>query len=407
MRIERKDYLNKLIALSGKQIIKVITGVRRCGKSTLLEIFQEYLQQHGIESDQIIAVNFEDLDNYELRDPMKLHAYVKNLIYGNKQYWVFFDEIQHCTDFPRVVDSLALKKNIDLYITGSNAWMLSTEIATMLSGRYVEIKMLPLSLREFACGIDFTGNLSSLYRAYIEISSFPHALSYKNQPSELRIYLDALYSSIVIKDISMRNNISDQMLLKSIIGFIYDNVGNLVSTKKIADTLNANGRKVDVKTIEKYLHWLTESLLVYQVKRYNIRGRQFLKTLDKYYSVDMGMRSVVVGRHGMDVGHVLENIIYLELLRRDAEVYVGKIDDAEIDFVARVQDSLVYIQVAATVRDVATLERELAPFRRLSDHYPKYLFSLDDDLEADYDGIRRIYALDWLMGRTEPFMPRG
>ena len=197
------------------------------------------------------------------------------------------------------------------------------------------------------------------------------------------------------------------MLLKSIIGFIFDNVGNLVSTKKIADTLNANCRKVDVKTIEKYLHWLTESLLVYQVKRYNIRGRQFLKTLDKYYSVDMGMRSVVVSRHGMDVGHVLENIIYLELLRRDAEVYVGKIDDAEIDFVARVQDSLVYIQVAATVRDVATLERELAPFRRLSDHYPKYLFSLDDDLEADYDGIRRIYALDWLMGRTEPFMPRG
>lgn len=400
-RIERSEYLNKLISWKDKQLIKVVTGVRRCGKSTIMEIFQDYLRTHGVAENQIVSVNLEDFDFYVLRDPKKLHDYIKERLIPDKMTYVFLDEVQHCNEFPRVVDSLYIKKNVDLYITGSNAHMLSSEIATLISGRYVEISMLPLSFREYVESTGGTKELQSQYRRYLETSSFPYALELANQPKELRAYLEGIYNTIVVKDISLRNRIPDAMMLESITSFVFDSIGSPLSTKKIADTMTSAGRKIDVKTVEKYLKALMSSFVIYQAKRYNIKGKQYLKTLEKYYVVDIGMRTMLLGSRAMDVGHVLENVIYLELLRRGYEVYVGKVDDLEVDFVAMDQKRTIYYQVAASVRDENTLRRELTPLQKIPDHYQKVILTLDEDPEADYDGIRRINALDWLVGLTD------
>lgn len=395
--IERKEYLDKLIAFKDKSIIKVITGVRRCGKSVLLELFQEYLINQGTAEEQIIAINLEDFDFYELRDPAKLHSYIKERLNKDRMTYIFIDEVQQCEDFPRVVDSLYLKKNVDIYLTGSNANLLSSEIATLLSGRYVEIMMLPLSFKEYVSSTGDTKDLSTKYLEYIENSSFPYTLDLKGQPKEIVNYLEGLYNTIVVKDISQRKKFTDTMMLESISRFVFDNIGNPMSTKKIADTMTSFGRKIDVKTVEKYVKALTESFILYQAKRYNIKGKQYLKTLEKYYVVDIGLRYMLLGSRSTDVGHILENIIYLELIRRGYDVYVGKIDDLEVDFVAVDQKKTVYYQVAATVRDENTLKRELTPLQKINDHYQKFILTLDNDPEADYDGIRRINALNWLM----------
>lgn len=400
-KVERAEYLQKLLAFRDKQIIKVITGVRRCGKSTLMEMFQEQLKSTGVQDDQIIAINFEDFDYYELRSPAKLHAYVKNRLLPDRTAYVFLDEIQHVKDFPAVVDSLYIRPNIDLYLTGSNAYMLSSEIATMLTGRYVEIQMLPLSFREYVLSTGSTAELSRKYSAYLQNSSFPYALQLNEQPKEIRDYLSGVYDSIVLKDIVFRKKIADPMMLDSIVRFMFDNIGNPLSTKKIADTMTSDGRKIDVKTVERYLSALMESFVLYQAGRYNVKGKQYLKTLEKYYVVDIGMRYMLLGSRGFDVGHILENVIYLELLRRGYEVYVGKVGELEIDFVAMDTNRITYYQVAATVRDEKTLSRELMPLQKVKDHYPKLILTLDDDPEADYDGIRRINALDWLMGTIQ------
>lgn len=400
-RIERKKYLDKLIALKDKQIIKVITGIRRCGKSTLMEIYQDYLKSQGMSAEQIVSINLEDYDFYELRDPKVLHAYIKERLVQDKMTYVFLDEIQHCEEFPRVVDSLFIRKNVDLYITGSNAYMLSSEIATLISGRYVEIKMLPLSFREYVESTGDTKELARKYTAYLENSSFPYALELAGHPKEIKDYLDGIYNTIIVKDIAKRNKITDTMMLESVTRFVFDNIGSPLSTKKIADTMTSEGRKIDVKTVEKYLKALMESFIVYQAKRYNVKGKQYLKTLEKYYVVDIGLRYLLLGSRSTDVGHILENVVYLELLRRDNDVYVGKIDEAEVDFVAMKPNKTVYYQVAASVRDEKTLQRELAPLQKINDHYPKMILTLDEDPEADYNGIRRINVLDWLIGAIQ------
>lgn len=400
-RIERKKYLDKLIALKDKQIIKVITGIRRCGKSTLMEIYQDYLKSQGVSAEQIVSINLEDYDFYELRDPKVLHAYIKERLVQDKMTYVFLDEIQHCEEFPRVVDSLFIRKNVDLYITGSNAYMLSSEIATLISGRYVEIKMLPLSFREYVESTGDTKELARKYTAYLENSSFPYALELTGQPKEIKDYLDGIYNTIIVKDIAKRNKITDTMMLESVTRFVFDNIGSPLSTKKIADTMTSEGRKIDVKTVEKYLKALMESFIVYQAKRYNVKGKQYLKTLEKYYVVDIGLRYLLLGSRSTDVGHILENVVYLELLRRDNDVYVGKIDEAEVDFVAMKPNKTVYYQVAASVRDEKTLQRELAPLQKINDHYPKMILTLDEDPEADYNGIRRVNVLDWLIGAIQ------
>ena len=400
-RIERKEYLDKLIALKDKNIIKVITGVRRCGKSTLMEIFQDFLKSQGIEEERIIAINLEDYDFFELRQPAKLHSYIKERLSKDKMTYVFIDEIQHCDNFPDVVDSLYIKKNVDLYLTGSNAYMLSSEIATLISGRYIEIPMLPLSFKEYVSSTGGENDLSRKYLSYIENSSFPYALELEGQTKEIKDYLEGIYNTIVVKDISNRKKVQDIMMLESVARFVFDNIGNPLSTKKIADTMTSDGRKIDVKTVEKYLAGLLESFILYRAKRYNIKGKQYLKTLEKYYVVDIGLRYMLLGTRGTDVGHILENVIYLELLRRGYEVYVGKVDDLEVDFVAMEQKRTIYFQVAASVRDEATLKRELNPLQKISDHYQKFILTLDEDPEADYEGIRRVNALDWLMGKIQ------
>ena len=398
MLIERKEYLEKLIALKDKKIIKIITGVRRCGKSTLMEMFKEYLLENGVNNKNIISLNFEDYDLYELRNPHKLYNYIKEKLDNEKQTYIFFDEIQHVEDFPRIIDSLFLKKNVDLYITGSNAYMLSSEIATLISGRYIEISMLPLSFKEYVISTGDKRDLSRKYLDYIENSSFPYTLELRSHAREIKDYLNGIYNTVVVKDIAFRKKISDISMLESVTRFMFDNIGNSISIKKIADTMTSNGRKIDVKTIEKFVLGLTESFIFYRADRYNIKGKQYLKTLEKYYAVDIGMRYMLLGSKSTDIGHILENVVYLELLRRGYEVYVGKVNDTEIDFVAMNEKGITYIQVAATVRDENTLARELKSLKSIKDHYPKLILTLDEDPEADYDGIRRLNALDWLLG---------
>lgn len=397
MNIIREEYLKKLIALKDKHIIKIVTGIRRCGKSTLFEIFQDYLINNGVSNNQIISINFEDYDYEELTDPHKLYKYIKDKIISNKKMYVFLDEIQNVNDFHKVVDSLFIKKNIDLYLTGSNAYMLSSEIATLISGRYVEIKMLPLSFKEYVQSTGDTNNLNKKYRDYIEFSSFPYVLELKNQYKETNVYLEGLLNTIILKDIVQRNKIADILMLKSVLRFLFDNIGNQLSNKKIADTLTSNGRKIDSKTVEKYINSLMESYVIYQANRYNIKGKEYLKTLEKYYVVDIGLRYALLGRKSTDVGRMLENIVYLELIRRGFDVYVGKVNDLEVDFVAMDGKKTIYYQVSATVRDENTLKRELASLEKISDHYQKIILTLDEDPEADYNGIRRINVLEWLI----------
>lgn len=396
-RIERQTYLSKLIAFKDKNLIKVITGIRRCGKSTIMEIYCDWLLQHGVLQEQIVYLNFEDYDYYELRDPKNLYAYIKPLIQTDRMTYIFFDEIQHVKDFPDIINSLNLKSTVDLYITGSNAYMLSSEIATYLSGRYVEIAMLPLSFREYVDGIGGTANLSQAYMEYISKSSFPYTLDLDSS-SEISDYLNGVYNTIVVKDIMARKKLPDVMMLESVIRFVADNIGNILSTKRIADIMTADGRKIDQKTVERYLSALCETFFVYEAKRFNIKGKQLLKTLGKYYLVDIGLRRMLLGSRSFDAGRILENIVYLELLHRQKKVYIGKMDALEVDFVAMDEDGIVYYQVAATVRDEATLNRELASLQQINDQYPKYILTLDDDPTADYDGIKRINALQWLVG---------
>ena len=395
--IDRKEYLDRLIGFKDKHIIKVITGIRRCGKSTLLEIYQEYLLKNGILPEQIIAINFEDYNNRALKDLTALHDFISERLVSGKKTYVFLDEIQNVTDFPVVVDSLYINKNVDLYITGSNAYMLSGEIATLLSGRYVEIEMLPLSFHEYVLSTGNSNELARKYIEYLENSSFPYTTELDGNQRKIYDYLSGIYDTVVLKDVVGRYKMSDTMILESIIRLIFDNIGNRLSTKKISDTLNSNGRKIDVKTVEKYLTALIDTFIIYQAKRYDVKGKQYLKTLEKYYVVDIGMRGMLLGNRNFDAGHILENVVYLELLRRGYKVFVGKVDAFEVDFVAINQKGITYFQVAATVRDKDTLARELRPLQKITDSYPKYILSLDDDPEADYDGICRINALNWLM----------
>ena len=296
MRITRTEYLNKLIAFKDKQLIKVVTGIRRCGKSVLMEMYQDWLLQNGVEQDQIIAINFEDMDFEELTDYRKLYAYLKDRLVPEKMTYIFLDEIQHVTDFPKVIDSLYIKKNVDIYVTGSNAYMLSSEIATLISGRYVQIEMLPLSFKEYMQSTGSMEDRGIKYTEYLENSSFPYALELKGHPNEIRDYLDGIFNTIVVKDILTRRKIFDPLMLKSVLRYIFDNIGSPLSSKKIADTLTSEGRKVDVKTVERYLDALIESYIIYPAQRYNVKGKQYLKTLGKYYVVDIGMRFMLLGK---------------------------------------------------------------------------------------------------------------
>ena len=410
IRIDRKEYLDFLVKSKDRQIIKVVSGVRRCGKSTLFEIYKDFLLENGVEKNQIISINFEDMDYEELTDYKKLYEYIKSKMIGDKKNYIFLDEIQHVDKFEKVVDSLFIKENTDLYITGSNAYFMSSELATLLSGRYIELKMLPLSFKEYyQAKLEYEKmeqkenrtlkTLIQYYNEYIVNSSFPYTLQLDSDLKNIYEYLSGIYNSVLLKDIVARLKISDVMRLESVVKYIFDNIGNLTSLSKIANTLTSMGRKTDAKTIEKYIRGLTDSLLVHEVSRYNIKGKEFLSTLSKYYVADLGLRQMILGNRNIDMGHILENVIYLELLRRKGNVYVGQFDKNEIDFVVINSNEIEYYQVALTVLDENTLKRELDAFKNIKDNYPKYLITLDDVMvNTDYDGIKVVNALEWLLG---------
>ncbi len=395
--IQREQYMAKLRALREKAIIKVITGVRRCGKSTLMQLFQKELLQSGVSEKQIISINFEDYDFVELRNAKALYQHVVARLVEGVPNYVFLDEIQHVDNYADVVDALFVKENVDLYITGSNAYLLSSEIATLLSGRYVELQLLPLSFKEYVNATGNTNDLERKYADYITFSSFPYAMAFDREVQMTNDYLRGIYSTIVLKDVMHRHSIGDAMMLENVMAFMADNIGNTLSVKKIADTLTSSGRKVDVKTIEKYLSALCQSFILYPAKRYNIKGRQLLKTMEKYYLVDVALRNTLLGSANADFGRILENVVYLELLRRYPNVYIGKTDAFEIDFVAVNMQEVAYYQVAATVRDEATLERELHPLKMVKDNYPKTILSLDVAPVAYHNGIKIQNVLDWLL----------
>lgn len=397
IEIQRKEFLERLSSFKDKKLIKVITGIRRCGKSTLLRQWQKMLLEAGVEEKQIVFINFEDYEFKSLRNNDEFYKFVMAKILPEKRMYLFFDEIQRVEHFEEVVDSFFMNPLLDIYITGSNSKILSGELATYLSGRYVEIQMQPLSFKEFVEALGLGQNLQLAYRKYQEISSFPYALSLDSV--NVGDYLESLYNTILLKDIVSRNKITDVSMLQSVVEFLFDNIGLEVSSKKIADTMTSNGRKIDSRKIEQYVSALCETFIMHKVKRYNIKGKEYLKSLEKYYIADIALSSALLGKKAMDTGHILENIVYLELLRRRYKVYVGKIDDSEVDFVAINGDGNSYFQVAATVRDTATLERELKSLRAIKDNYPKYLLTLDEDPATDYDGIKRLNALDWLMGK--------
>ncbi|MBQ7140565.1 MAG: ATP-binding protein [Bacilli bacterium] len=395
--IERTEYLEELKRWKDKDLIKVVTGIRRCGKSTLFELFINYLKENNINDEQIIKINLEDAD-YDFKDYKELYNYINSKIDSKIQYYIFLDEVQNVPEFQKAVDSLYIKKNVDVYITGSNAYLLSGELATLLSGRYIEIKMLPLSFKEYITAFN-NNNYQQLFLNYMKNGGMPGNISIlQTNPNDVDRYLDGIFSTIVYKDIMARNNISDKMLLESVLKFIFDSIGSPISTKKISDTLTSKGMSTSNHTVENYITAFQESFLIYKAERFDVKGKNLLARDYKYYAVDSGLRSYLLGKKAdSDMGHILENIVYLELLRRGYKVYVGKVDDLEIDFVAENRDGLKYYQVALTLRDEKVLERELKSLQKTNDHYPKYLLTLDMDLESDYNGITKINVIDWLL----------
>ena len=397
MLIQRTEYIEFLKEWKDSQIIKVVTGIRRCGKSTLLDLFKAFLQTEGVMDTQIISINFEEAENEPLLEYHALYEHVKSRMLPDKMNYIFLDEIQHVAEYQKAVDSLFVKQNADVYITGSNAYFMSGELATLLSGRYVELKMLPLSFAEYVSAVD--GNLSKeeLYRSYIYNSSFPYTVGLTNR-SNIHAYLDGIFSTVVLNDIVARKKVQDVNMLKSVIQFMFDNIGNPCSMKKIADSLTSAGRKISSHTVESYVDGITESLLMYRVGRYDIKGKEYLQLYEKYYLADIGLRYYLLGTRNADQGHILENIVYLELLRRGYTVYIGKVGSSEVDFVAQDHNgNIEYYQAALTVRDENTLKRELASLDSISDHNPKYLLTMDNDPPASHNGIRQIFVLDWLL----------
>ena len=400
--VARTEYLDFLKRHQGKHIIKVVSGVRRSGKSTLFLLFREYLRASGVAPEQIITINFEDMANESLRDPYALYKYLTNRLDDGKITYIFLDEIQHVTDFEKVVDSLFIKDNVDLYITGSNAYFLSGEIATLLTGRYVQINMLPLSFKEFVewhKQNDLFTNDTDMFNEYLK-SSFPYTLFVQDEQERME-YLQGIYSTIVLTDIVTRLKVRDVPVLERVIRTLFSDIGSAISISNIANTLKSAKLPADNKTIDRYVEGILNSLLMYKAKPYDIHGRSILRANSKYYAVDLGLRRLLLPDHQQDYGHIIENIVFLELKRRYPHVYVGRSNDLEVDFVAlNVKNEARYFQVALTTLDEKVLERELRPLKQIHDSYPKYLLTMDTlNKDANYDGIQKMNILDWLLER--------
>ncbi|MDR1020327.1 MAG: ATP-binding protein [Synergistaceae bacterium] len=397
--IERAGYLKKLRLLRDDELIKVVTGVRRAGKSTLLHMFRDELLADGVEPARITAINFEEEERFDLSDWRQLHQYLTKKLIPDKMNYIFLDEVQHVDEFERLTSSLAVKKNVDLYLTGSNAKLLSSELATLLTGRYYEINLLPFSFKEYISAFNDQSSLGQKLTQYMFYGSFPHALKLFRQDADLVDgYLKGIYNTVLNKDVVARKKISDPQALGEITKFLFDNIGNFTSSNKIAMAISAASRSISHHTVSSYVSALTDSFLFYPVNRLNVKGKKLLQTQQKYYAVDLGLRQMLLGREALaDVGHMLENVVYLELLRRSSQVWIGKAGNGEVDFIVQDKSGYTsYYQVAYTAREQSTLERELAPLRWIKDHSPKYLITLDEEQPA-YEGIRKINAIEFLL----------
>lgn len=403
--VERKEYLEHLIQWKDEQVIKVVTGIRRCGKSTLLLQYQEWLKGSGVSDEQIVTINFEELEYEELQDYKKLYAYLKNRLCKGKMTYIFLDEIQKVSAFEKVVDSLYVKPQVDLYVTGSNAYMLSGDLATLLTGRYVEIKMLPLSFYEF---LEVTGSGQEQgLSEYMRDGGLPYVAVMDRTPEKVDTYLEGIYNTVIVKDIedrqarkesdSNKRKINDILLLKTIAKYLASIVGNPVSIRSITDYFISNGRKISPNTVSDYVEALTESFIFYPAERFDIIGKQLLKANRKMYIVDLGLRNHILPRRQYDLGFSLENIVYFELLRRGYRVMIGKVGSTEVDFVAEKQGTYTYFQVTADMTAQETFEREMKPLRRIRDNYEKIVLTGDRLTLGNYDGIQVKYLPDWLL----------
>ncbi len=398
--IARKIYLNQLISLCNQNIIKVITGIRRCGKSTLLSEFKDYLKTKGVEEDNILLLNFEEREYSDFERWEDVYDYILDKLSVKGMKYVFLDEVQRIVCFEKLVDALFVKKDIDLYITGSNAFLLSSELGTLLSGRYIAINLHPFSFSEYVSAFENNANTDRLFRQYMNASCFPEAVNLSiSSPNMVNTYLKSLYDTVVVKDIVKRNNLRKFDTLQNILNFLFDNIGNVVSPNNITDVLRkTTGESISHNTVLKYLRYFTESYLVYPVRLYNIKGKRLLESNYKYYIVDLGLKNILNTNSALsDLGHKLENIVYFELLRRGGDVYAGKSGKGEVDFVVQKHDgNREYYQVAYTVNDAKTLKRELSSLEKIKDSYPKYLLTTDFD-NVNYNGIQKINILDWLL----------
>lgn len=395
--VDRPYYLNRLLKWRDHDLIKVVTGVRRSGKSTLLELLRGRLRKSGVAESQLVSVNFEDPDLPPFADWREAWGHIKPRLRKGRRTYVFLDEPQRLAEFEKLVDGLASLGDVDVYVTGSNAYMLSGELATYLAGRYVEIHMQPYSFREYCEARQAHGDYPRHYIDYIRNSSFPYALALRQDPEMIGDYLDGIYNTVLVKDVLRRKKLSDAGLVDRTARFLFDNIGNVSSIRNIAGALNALGAKTNGNTVDGYVEALCEAYLFRKAERYDIRGKSILSSGCKYYAADLGLRYRLSGNRSGDSGRVLENIVYLELTRRSGNVLIGLQDGREVDFVTRDGDDVRYYQVSESVREAATREREFAPLEAIGDNYPKTLITLDEDLPADRNGVRQVNAYDFLL----------
>lgn len=403
--VKRKEYLNKLIEWKDEQVIKVVTGIRRCGKSTLLMQYQDYLRENGVADEQIISLNFEELENEDLLDYKALYSYIKERLCKDKMTYIFLDEIKNVASFEKAIDSLYVKDNTDVYITGSNSYLLSGELATLLTGRYVEISMLPLSFAEYK---ELSNeSRENAFSEYMRYGGMPYVASMSKTEEKVNTYIEGIYNTVVVKDIEDRQKrretdpdkrkINDIALHKTIAKYLSSVIGSPVSVKSVTDYLISNGRRVSPNTVDDYMDALAESYIFYPAERFDIVGKEILKSSKKWYIVDLGIRNHILPRKNYDLGFSIENIVYFELLRRGYKVNIGKYGNSEVDFVAQKNGVLTYYQVTADMTNETTFEREMTPLKNIKDNYEKIVLTLDKFSVGNYEGIKVVNLIDWLL----------
>lgn len=404
--INRPEYLEQLVQNKDVDLVKIVTGIRRCGKSSLLDLFHKYLSEQGVAESNIIHMNMESLRYRNLSDYLTFYDYISERIAKDGKTYLIFDELQAVEHWEKAIESFRLDFDVDIYITGSNAYLLSTEFSTLLSGRYVEIRMLPLSFKEFLTFYDFEQAVTQeeKFQRYLQFGGMPILREYQFNEARSNQALEGIYSTVVLRDILQRNNQADQGMLQKITMFLCSNIGSITSPNSIGNVLSnegeiptGKGKNVAGKTVDKYISMLRSAFIFYSVGRYDVKGKQLLKTLGKNYIIDMGFRNMLLGYRDADRGHIIENIVFLELIRRDYRVYIGKVGDTEIDFVAEKPNDKIYIQVTESMQSPETRERELRPLRMISDNYEKIVLSMDRNYISSYDGIKSLYLVDWLL----------